>query len=246
MEFQFSGVPVPFPPGFFPSDGAGRKRRFHGRSEPGQATCLLSTFVVCYLGPLDGTGGWWWYHSLTAHQHQKGHTVPKRDNDCNVNSSRYSLSTARCESNSLSGQVWTKCPTRPDTQGRHVEAALMHPRYWWAWSLVASPDFREAIWQKVELCTSQGLLEREVGLLADGLQFTPTLGFPTSSGSPSARDSSGSPRFTGQKLPPVWRGCSLLLAGNLPNLEAIGRSSHKRQPCGARNGGHDRNPSHFH
>ncbi len=21
---------------------------------------------------------WWWYHSLTAHQHQKGHTVPKQ------------------------------------------------------------------------------------------------------------------------------------------------------------------------
>ncbi len=39
----------------------------------------------------------------------------------------HSLSTALCESNSLSGQVGTKCPTRPDTQGRHVEAALMHP-----------------------------------------------------------------------------------------------------------------------
>ncbi len=49
------------------------------------------------------------------------------DNDCNVNLSRYSLSTAMCESNSLSGQVWSKCPTRPDTQGRHVEAALMQP-----------------------------------------------------------------------------------------------------------------------
>ncbi len=21
---------------------------------------------------------WWWYHSLTAHQHRKGHTVPKQ------------------------------------------------------------------------------------------------------------------------------------------------------------------------
>ncbi len=21
---------------------------------------------------------WWWYHSLTAHQHQMGHTVPKQ------------------------------------------------------------------------------------------------------------------------------------------------------------------------
>ncbi len=40
------------------------------------------------------------YQSLTAHQHQKGHTVPKQlgDNDCNVNSNHYSLSTALCES----------------------------------------------------------------------------------------------------------------------------------------------------
>ncbi len=54
------------------------------------------------------------------------------DNDCNVNSSRYSLSTALYESNSLSGQVWTKCPTtRPDTQGRHVEAALVPPMDTW-------------------------------------------------------------------------------------------------------------------
>ncbi len=30
------------------------------------------------------------------------------DNDCNVNSSRYTLRTALCESNSLPGQVWTK------------------------------------------------------------------------------------------------------------------------------------------
>ncbi len=40
------------------------------------------------------------------------------DNDCNVNSSHYSLST-HCTvwEHSLSGQVGTKCPTRPDTQG---------------------------------------------------------------------------------------------------------------------------------
>ncbi len=25
-----------------------------------------------------GNGWWWWYHGLTAHQHQKGHTVPKQ------------------------------------------------------------------------------------------------------------------------------------------------------------------------
>ncbi len=39
------------------------------------------------------------------------------DNDCKINSSRYRLRTALCESNSLSSQVWTKCPTRPDTRG---------------------------------------------------------------------------------------------------------------------------------
>ena len=43
------------------------------------------------------------YQSLTAHQHQKGHTVPKQV--------RYSLSTALCESIRYQSQVWTKCPT---------------------------------------------------------------------------------------------------------------------------------------
>ncbi len=27
---------------------------------------------------LMGRWRWWWYHSLMAHQHQKGHTVPKQ------------------------------------------------------------------------------------------------------------------------------------------------------------------------
>ncbi len=39
------------------------------------------------------------------------------DNDCKLNSSRCSLRTALCETKSLSCQVWTKCPTRPDTRG---------------------------------------------------------------------------------------------------------------------------------
>ena len=50
------------------------------------------------------------------------------DNDCNVNSSCYSPSTALFESISLSGQVWTKYPTRPDTQGTPRGAPLMHPQ----------------------------------------------------------------------------------------------------------------------
>ncbi len=53
---------------------------------------------------------------------KESYSAKTGDNDCNVNSNCYSLITALCESNSLSGQVWTKCPTRPDTQGRHVEA----------------------------------------------------------------------------------------------------------------------------
>ncbi len=31
-----------------------------------------------YLPMVNTEGWWWWYHSLTAHQHQKGHTVPKQ------------------------------------------------------------------------------------------------------------------------------------------------------------------------
>ncbi len=50
------------------------------------------------------------------------------DNDCNVNSSRYSLRNALCESNSLSGQVWTKCPTTPDTQGAPLGGCSHAPR----------------------------------------------------------------------------------------------------------------------
>ncbi len=34
------------------------------------------------FGQIEPTGEWWWwwwwYHSLTAHQHQKGDTVPKQ------------------------------------------------------------------------------------------------------------------------------------------------------------------------
>ncbi len=65
------------------------------------------------------------YQSLTAHQHQKGHTVPKtRDNDCNVNSCHYSPSTALCES--IRYQVKSEQNVRHDLIPRvgHGEAAL--------------------------------------------------------------------------------------------------------------------------
>ena len=74
------------------------------------------------------TGWWWSYHSLTAHQHQKGHTHSAKtgDSDCNVNSSRYSLRTALCES------IWYQAKSEQNIRQdlipwvRHGEAALMH------------------------------------------------------------------------------------------------------------------------
>ncbi len=59
----------------------------------------------------------WWYHSLTAHQHQKGHTVPKPV--IMIAKSIQTLQSKNCTvwEHSLSGQVWAKCPTRPDTRG---------------------------------------------------------------------------------------------------------------------------------
>ncbi len=56
------------------------------------------------------------YQSLTAHQHQKGHTMPKQV--ITFQRQFKSLQFKHCTvwEHSLSGQVWTKCPTRPDTQ----------------------------------------------------------------------------------------------------------------------------------
>ncbi len=63
-----------------------------------------------------------------------GTSTPKRsysaetgDNDCNVNSSRYSLRTALCES--IRYQAKSEQNVRQDLipRVRHEEAALMHP-----------------------------------------------------------------------------------------------------------------------
>ncbi len=65
------------------------------------------------------------YQSLTAHQHQKGHTVPKPgDNDCNVNSSGYSLSTALCESIRYQAKSEQNVQQDLTPRVRHGEAAL--------------------------------------------------------------------------------------------------------------------------
>ncbi len=68
------------------------------------------------------------YQSVTAHQHQKGSYRAKTgDNDCNVNSSRYSLSTALCESSRY--QAKSEQNVRQDLipRVRHGEAALCTP-----------------------------------------------------------------------------------------------------------------------
>ncbi len=41
----------------------------------------IGVFFACLSTSFQHNGWmkwWWWYHSLTAHQHQKGHTVPKQ------------------------------------------------------------------------------------------------------------------------------------------------------------------------
>ncbi len=85
----------------------------------------------------------WLYQSFTAHQHQKGHTVPKQvspldDDDYITHTTEkkmlrfYSLRTARSKNctvweHSLSGQAWTKYPSRPDTQGAPRGGCSLHP-----------------------------------------------------------------------------------------------------------------------
>ncbi len=68
------------------------------------------------------------YHSLTAHQHQKGSYRAKTgDNDSNVNSSRSSLRTALCESIRYQAKSEQKSQTRPDTQGVPRGGCSLHP-----------------------------------------------------------------------------------------------------------------------
>ncbi len=102
---------------------------------------------ICYRWRLYGLSHTWAVQWLLVLVSQlNGTSTPKGsysaktgDNDFNVNSSRYSLSTAPCESNSLSGQVWTKCPTRPDTQGA-PRGGCSHVVQWhyqiWVWMIV--------------------------------------------------------------------------------------------------------------
>ncbi len=108
--------------------------------QPGPGVCQGSVWGqslglgkrVCFSGQkyllID-----WLYQSLTAHQHQKGHTVPKQ-----VESTRkecysstvwelHCLRTALCES--ICYQAKSEQTVRQDLipRVRHGEAALMHP-----------------------------------------------------------------------------------------------------------------------
>ncbi len=72
--------------------------------------------------------GQWWYHSLTAHQHQKGHTVPKQViMIATLIQVATVLSTALCESNSLRPSL-NKKSDKPDTQGAPQGGCSHAPR----------------------------------------------------------------------------------------------------------------------
>ncbi len=111
----------------------------------------------------QGRDGWWWlwYHSLTAHQHQKGHIVPKQVTMiCNVNSSRYSLRTALCESIRYQAKSEQNVPQDLTPRVANGKAAPMHPGRRWKdrikimrWRLFITPN-KPAMqsWQKFPKC----------------------------------------------------------------------------------------------
>ena len=93
-----------------------------------EVTCLLMFYsehnaTVWVVWPSCLFKYQWLYQCLTAHQHKKGHTVPKQVSQQEKNVFFFlALQSENCTKNcnvwehSLSGQVWTKCPKRPDTQ----------------------------------------------------------------------------------------------------------------------------------
>ncbi len=89
--------------------------------------CIHNIYRVETSGLID-----WLYQSFPAHQHQKGHTVPKQLSPLDDGDDITESTSKKCYGSTvrelhclrttlwehlLSGQVWTKCPTRPDTQG---------------------------------------------------------------------------------------------------------------------------------
>ncbi len=74
---------------------------------------------------------YWWMMVMMMVSKFNGTSTPKGsysaktgDNDCNVNSRNCTV-----WEHSLSGQVWTKCPTRPDTHGAPQGGCVQAPLY---------------------------------------------------------------------------------------------------------------------
>ncbi len=80
-----------------------------------------------------------WYQSLTAHQPPKGlYRAKTGDNDCNVNSSHYSIRTALCESICYQAKSEQNVRHDPIPRVRHGEAALCTPIYLLKFSFIYS------------------------------------------------------------------------------------------------------------
>ncbi len=112
-------------------------------------------------------------------------------------------------------------------------------------------DSREAIRQRVELCSSQGLVEREAGLLADCLPLvcdsylhwdSLSLRYPRT---PLQQILLEHPDVQHKDFRVDCRGC-VLLARDIPNLGTVGRPQPQRQPRRTPDGCYSGNPSHFH
>ncbi len=72
--------------------------------------------------------------------------VKTGDNDYNVNSSRYSLSTTLCESIRYQAKSEQNVPTRPDTQGAPRGGCSLHPLS--RWTNQVNKPIKQAVFAK--------------------------------------------------------------------------------------------------
>ncbi len=97
-------------------------------SQPSTSVLIVTLkFTICCVL----CSGWCWYHSLTAHQHQKGHTVPKQV--IMIATSIQVTTVLHCV-RAIRYQAKSEQNVRQDLIPRvhHGEAALMHPVVQWA------------------------------------------------------------------------------------------------------------------
>ncbi len=90
-------------------------------------TLSHTIMIITFWSRVQCLAWWWWYHSLTPTP-KGSYSAKTGDNDCNINSSRYRLRTALCES--IRSQAKSEQNVRQDLTARvrHGEAALMHPQ----------------------------------------------------------------------------------------------------------------------